>query len=122
MKSLSAFMYAELRMLPASLIADCSISEKSCDVLGRCSSSSRQSNGRVVRKDEQRAAGEVAHHVHEHRGDRLVVVRRRAEACPRARDTLIVGTLIMMAAPIICDSAVAACPAPMLATSRSASS
>ena len=38
------------------------------------------------------------------------------------RDTLIVGTLIMIVLLIICDSAVAAWPAPMLATSRSASS
>ena len=36
--------------------------------------------------------------------------------------TLIAGTLIMMVCPVICDSAVAACPAPMLAVSRSASS
>ena len=35
---------------------------------------------------------------------------------------LIVGTLIMIVPPIICDSAVAAWPAPMLATSFSASS
>jgi len=35
---------------------------------------------------------------------------------------LIVGTLIMIVPPIICDRAVAACPAPMFATSFSASS
>src|SRR5918999_622497 len=37
-------------------------------------------------------------------------------------EMLIVGTLIMIVLPVICDSAVAACPAPILATSRSASS
>src|SRR5919108_3032651 len=35
---------------------------------------------------------------------------------------LMVGTLIMIVLPVICESAVAACPAPMFATSRSASS
>jgi hypothetical protein len=34
---------------------------------------------------------------------------------------VIVGTLIMIVLPVICDSAVAAWPAPMFATSRSAS-
>src|SRR6476660_5137452 len=34
---------------------------------------------------------------------------------------VIVGTLIMIVLPVICDSAVAACPAPMFATSRNAS-
>ncbi len=36
--------------------------------------------------------------------------------------TLMAGTLIMMVLPVICESAVAACPAPMFAVSRRASS
>ncbi len=36
--------------------------------------------------------------------------------------TLMAGTLIMMVLPVICDNAVAAWPAPMLAVSRNASS
>ena len=45
----------------------------------------------------------------------------RRHVLERAR-SLIVGTLIMIVLPVICESAVAACPAPMFATSRSASS
>src|SRR3954471_15253004 len=122
MKSLSAFMYALLRMLPASLIADCSISPSSCEVpAGRRSISSARrtavglgntSSVRPVRSPSMcmrtAATGSSG-----------------AEICggtSSSRDTLIVGTLIMMVPPIICDSAVAAWPAPMFATSRRASS
>src|SRR5690242_15524048 len=109
-------------MLPASLIADCSISPRSADEpCGRrsISSASRTAVGfgntssvRPVRSPSMcistAATGSSG-----------------AETCggtSSSRDTLIVGTLIMMVLWIICDSAVAACPAPMLATSRRASS
>src|SRR5215218_222392 len=122
MKSLSAFMYALLRMLPASLIADCSISPSSTEVpAGRRSISSARrtavgfgntSSVRPVRSPSMcistAATGSSG-----------------AEICggtSSSLDTLIVGTLIMMVPPIICDSAVAAWPAPMFATSRRASS
>src|SRR5215210_1025872 len=121
MKSLSAFMYALLRMFPASLIADCSISLSSSEVPGRRSISDarraavgfgKTSNVRPVRSPSMcirtAATGSSG-----------------AEICggtSSSRDTLIVGTLIMIVPPIICDSAVAAWPAPMFATSRRASS
>src|SRR5215203_6111435 len=121
MKSLSAFMYALLRMLPASLIADCSISPNSSELPGRRSMSAARraavgfgntSSVRPVRSPSMcistAATGSSG-----------------AEICggtSSSRDTLIVGTLIMIVPPIICDSAVAAWPAPMFATSRRASS
>src|SRR5215217_4913043 len=122
MKSLSAFMYALLRMFPASLIADCSISPSSvAEPAGRRSMSSarrtavgfgKTSSVRPVRSPSMcistAATGSSG-----------------AEICggtSSSLDTLIVGTLIMIVPPIICDSAVAAWPAPMFATSRRASS
>ena len=122
MKSLSAFMYAPLRMLPASLIADCSSSP----------SSSRAARAGAASAPPARAPSAW--------GRRAACVRSGRRACASARrrpalrapaicggtsssrDTLIVGTLIMIVSPIICDSAVAAWPAPMFATSRRASS
>src|SRR5688572_869248 len=109
-------------MLPASLIADCSISPSSSEPLpGRrsISSASRLAVGfgntssvRPVRSPSMcmrtAATGSSGAEIWGGTSSR--------------RDTLIVGTLIMMVPPIICDSAVAAWPAPMFATSRSASS
>src|SRR5215217_1682002 len=121
MKSLSAFMYALLRMFPASLIADCSISPSSSELPARRSISEarraavgfgKTSSVRPVRSPSMcistAATGSSG-----------------AEICggtSSSRDTLIVGTLIMIVPPIICDNAVAAWPAPMFATSRRASS
>jgi hypothetical protein len=95
MKSLSAFMYALLRMLPASLIADCSISPSSLELPGPAQHQLREARRRRLREDEQRATGEVAQHVHEDGRHRLF----GAEICggtSSSRDTLIVGTLIMI--------------------------
>src|SRR6476661_7574355 len=109
-------------MLPASLIADCSISPRSLEEpCGRRSISSARrtavglgntSSVRPVRSPSMcmstAATGSSG-----------------AETCggtSSRRETLIVGTLIMIVLLIICERAVAACPAPMLATSRSASS
>src|SRR3954451_324567 len=122
MKSLSAFMYALLRMLPASLIADCSISPNSSELpLGRRSISSarrtavgfgKTSSVRPVRSPSMCMRTAAT-------GSSGAVI---CGGTSSSRDTLIVGTLIMMVPPIICDSAVAAWPAPMFATSRRASS
>src|SRR6476620_7820836 len=108
-------------MFPASLIADCSISPSSSELLVRRSISDarrtavgfgKTSSVRPVRSPSMcirtAATGSSG-----------------AEICggtSSSRDTLIVGTLIMIVPPIICDSAVAAWPAPMFATSRRASS
>src|SRR3954471_3235711 len=122
MKSLSAFMYALLRMLPASLMADCSISPSSTELpAGRRSISSARrtavgfgntSSVRPVRSPSMcmstAATGSSG--------------AETWGGTSSSRETLIVGTLIMIVPPIICDSAVAAWPAPMFATSRSASS
>jgi hypothetical protein len=48
--------------------------------------------------------------------------RPRTSATCSNRVMFTSGTLIMIFLFVICDSAVAACPAPMLATSRKASS
>src|SRR6478735_1925820 len=122
MKSLSAFMYALLRMLPASLIADCSISPSSVELpLGRRSMSSARraavglgntSSVRPVRSPSMCMRTAAT-------GSSGPVI---CGGTSSSRDTLIVGTLIMIVPPIICDSAVAAWPAPMFATSRRASS
>src|SRR6478752_10828922 len=122
MKSLSAFMYALLRMLPASLIADCSISPRSVELpAGRRSMSSarraavglgKTSSVRPVRSPSMCMRTAAT-------GSSGAVI---CGGTSSSRDTLIVGTLIMMVPPIICDSAVAAWPAPMFATSRRASS
>src|SRR5512133_306033 len=108
-------------MFPASLIADCSISPSSSDVPGRRSIS-----------DARRAAvgfGKTSS-VRPVRSPSMCIRTAAtgssgAEICggtSSSLDTLIVGTLIMIVPPIICDSAVAAWPAPMFATSRRASS
>src|SRR6476661_6728061 len=122
MKSLSAFMYALLRMLPASLIADCSISPSSVELpAGRRSISSarrpavglgKTSSVRPVRSPSMCMRTAAT-------GSSGAVI---CGGTSSSRDTLIVGTLIMIVPPIICDSAVAAWPAPMFATSRRASS
>src|SRR5581483_3736363 len=110
-------------MLPHSLIADCSSSPRSPWPLvpGRLS----------IRSDSRRAVG---------RGNTSSVRPVRSpsmfmstaatgssgpEICggtSSRRAMLIVGTLIMIVLPVICESAVAAWPAPMFATSRNASS
>ena len=122
MNSLSAFMYAELRMLPASLSADCSISEKSCDVpASRCSISS------ASRSADVRGNTSIVRPV---RSPSICINTAATGSSGSAtwggisssREMLIVGTLIMIVPPIICERAVAACPAPMFATSFSASS
>src|SRR5215208_4896949 len=122
MKSLSAFMYALLRMFPASLIADCSISPSSAALpAGRLNISSARriavgfGNTRSVRpvRSPSMCMSTAA------------TGSSGADTCggtSSSRETLIVGTLIMIVPPIICDSAVAAWPAPMFATSRRASS
>src|SRR6476661_1311041 len=109
-------------MLPASLIADCSISPRSVEEpCGRRSISSERriavgfgktSSVRPVRSPSMcistAATGSSGH-----------------ETCggtSSRRAMLMVGTLIMIVQPVICESAVAACPAPMFATSRNASS
>src|SRR6476661_8378425 len=109
-------------MLPASLIADCSISPRSLEEpCGRRSISSARrtavglgntSSVRPVRSPSMcmstAATGSSG-----------------AETCggtSSSREMLIVGTLIMIVLLIIWESAVAACPAPRFATSRRASS
>ena len=73
MKSLSAFMYALARMFPASLRPDCSIAPNSPVVPAlRLNSISTERSGRCFGEQHQRAAGQVAHHVHEHGGHDLV--------------------------------------------------
>src|SRR5215207_8934619 len=108
-------------MFPASLIADCSSSPSSVDEpAGRRSISSESltavllgntSSVRPVRSPimcmRTAATGSSG-----------------AEICGGTSSSfaiVMVGTLIMIVLPVICDSAVAACPAPMFATSRSAS-
>src|SRR5215210_942924 len=122
MKSLSAFMYALLRIFPASLIADCSISPSSCELPGgrrSISSESRTAVG-LGNTSSVRPVRSPSKFI-----STAATGSSGAEICggtSSSRDTLIVGTLIMIVPPIICDSAVAAWPAPMFATSRRASS
>src|SRR6476469_5766948 len=122
MKSLSAFMYAPLRMLPASLIADCSSSPRSFDE--PCGRRSISSERRIaVGFGKTRSVRPV-------RSPSMCISTAATgssgpETCggtSSSRAMLIVGTLIMIVQPVICESAVAACPAPMFATSRNASS
>src|SRR4030095_14958565 len=108
-------------MLPASLIADCSNSPSSVDVpAGRRSMSSESltavafgntSNVRPVRSPimciSTAATGSSGPEICGGTSSSFAIV--------------IVGTLIMIVLPVICDNAVAAWPAPMLATSRNAS-
>src|SRR5689334_11866767 len=108
-------------MFPASLIADCSSSPSSVDVpAGRRSMSSDSltavcfGNTRSVRPVRSpimfmstAATGSSGPEICGGTSSSLAIV--------------IVGTLIMMVLPVIWDSAVAACPAPMFATSRNAS-
>src|SRR4029450_8772239 len=108
-------------MFPASLIADCSRSPSSVDVpAGRRNMSSESltavcfGNTRSVRPVRS-------------------PIMFMSTAAPGSSGPVIcggpsssfaiviVGTLIMIVLPVICDSAVAACPAPMFATSRNAS-
>src|SRR5687767_10507345 len=122
MNSLSAFMYAPLRMLPASLMADCSSGPMSReDPAGRRSMSSAsriavgRGNTRSVRpvRSPSMCMSTAA------------IGSSGSLSCvgtSSSDEMLIVGTLIMIVLPVICESAVAACPAPMFATSRSASS
>jgi hypothetical protein len=110
MKSLSAFMYAPLRMLPASLIAEHSSSPSALELpTGRPQHQLRQSQHRALGEHEQRAAREVAEHRHEHGGHRLLVVAelRRKVLQPHDVDG---RHVIMIVQPVICDSAVAAWP------------
>src|SRR6478735_4380140 len=109
-------------MLPASLMADCSISPNSDELpAGRRSISSarraavglgKTSSVRPVRSPSMCMRTAAT-------GSSGAVI---CGGTSSSRDTLIVGTLIMIVPPIICDNAVAAWPAPMFATSRSASS
>src|SRR6478735_6831332 len=109
-------------MLPASLMADCSISPNSDELpAGRRSISSARraavglgntSSVRPVRSPCMCMRTAAT-------GSSGAVI---CGGTSSSRDTLIVGTLIMIVPPIICDSAVAAWPAPMFATSRRASS
>src|SRR5215203_2565314 len=121
MKSLSAFMYALLRMLPASLIADCSISPNSSELPGRRSmSAARRAAVGLGKTSSVRPVRSPSMCI-----STAATGSSGAEICggtSSSLDTLIVGTLIMIVPPIICDSAVAAWPAPMFATSRRASS
>src|SRR5688500_7602942 len=122
MKSLSAFMYAPLRMLPASLIADCSSGPRPFDDPGgrrSISSASRMatrwgktSSVRPVRSPSMCISTAAT-------GSSGSAIRWTASS---SGATLSIGTLIMIVSPVIVDSAVAAWPAPMLAISRSASS
>ena len=115
-------MYAELRMLPASLRADCSISPNSNDV-----PASRWSISSASRSADERGKTSIVRPV---RSPNMCINTAATGSSGSAtwggissrREILIVGTLIMIVPPIIWDSAVAACPAPMLATSFSASS
>src|SRR4029434_2468341 len=108
-------------MFPASLIADCSRSPSSVDVpAGRRRKSSDSltavcfGNTRSVRPVRSpimfmstAATGSSGPEICGGTSSNFAIV--------------IVGTLIMIVLPVICDRAVAACPAPMFATSRNAS-
>ena len=66
-------MYALARMLPASLSPDCSIGPNSPVVPALAPQQDvAERSGRPFGKEDQGAAGEIAHHVHQHRGDDLV--------------------------------------------------
>src|SRR5436190_9086658 len=109
-------------MLPASLIADCSISPSSSELpCGRRSiSSARRTAVGFGKTSSVRPVRSPSMCI-----NTAATGSSGAETCggtSSSLDTLIVGTLIMIVPPIICDSAVAAWPAPMFATSRRASS
>src|SRR5687768_5011036 len=121
MKSLSAFMWAPLRMLPASMIADCSSFPSSVQLPGArrniisatrvAVSRGKMSNVRPVRSPSMFISTAAT-------GSSGMPMWGGTSS---SGVTLMRGTLIMIRCDVISDSAVAACPAPMFATSRSAS-
>src|SRR5690242_728386 len=121
MKSDSAFMYAPARMLPASLRHDCSSASNAAVVpIGRRSSMSHSRR--------PTASGNI-NSVRPVKSPSMCISTAATTSCgfpsrsgtSSSRAMLIWGTLIMILRLVSCDSAVAAWPAPMLATSRSAS-
>src|SRR6185437_11399623 len=122
MKSLSAFMYAPLRMLPASLSADSSSSlKRSAGGPSRRSMSCASRN--AVECGSRRRVRPVRSPVM--RMSTAATGSSDSDTCGGISSSaamVTVGTVIMMALCVIWESAVAACPAPMLAVSRSASS
>src|SRR5918996_3672889 len=109
-------------MLPASRIADCSSGPISLEEpAGRrsISSASRMAVGRGNTSSVRPVRSPIMCMSTAAIGSSGSVM---CDGTSSSDEMLIVGTLIMIVLPVICDSAVAACPAPMLATSRSASS
>src|SRR5687768_17320861 len=109
-------------MLPASRIADCSSTPRSFD---------EPAGRRSISSDSRIAVGfGKTSSVRPVRSPSMCIITAATgssgpEICggtSSRRAMFSIGTLIMIVWPVIVDSAVAACPAPMLATSRSASS
>src|SRR5688500_313658 len=109
-------------MLPASRIADCSSTPRSFD----------EPAGRRSISSERRIAvgfGKTSSVLPVRSPSMCIMTAATGSSGPEIcggtssrRAMFSIGTLIMIVCPVMVDSAVAACPAPMLATSRSASS
>src|SRR5688572_21880713 len=121
MKSLNAFMCAPLRMLPASMIADCSSFPSSVQLPG--------ARRNIISATRMAVSRGKTSSVRPVRSPSMFIstAATGSSGMPMwggtssSGVTLMRGTLIMMRCDVICDSAVAACPAPMFATSRRAS-
>src|SRR5438270_1907667 len=121
MKSESALRYAPARMLPASLRHDCSNASNTAVVpTGR-----RNSMSQTRRPTDSGNSSSVR----PVRSPSMCISTAATTSCgfpsrsgtSSRRTMLICGTLIMIRLFVSCDNAVAAWPAPMLATSRRAS-